>query len=325
MSGVQNKSNLDAARALYSAAFNEVFVPGAQGPGVHQLLTEYIPASDSDSLEFVSTVYTSTVREWLGAKVVNPLRAYRKNEPLRKWEHTIGVDRTDIDYDKMSVVGRTLRAGMQAARMYNDKILFDALVSNSGEGPIGFDGVNVIDASHPMHDGTTQSNKATTALSFAQHDTIMQAGHALKDHAGQPLGINYTTLIVGPKLRKTALEIAGGESRGVWVRNTGATGETGATSTGVVGIYAGVNVFRGEIDVVLWDRLTGTQDDYYFYLDATKPYKPMALGVHRDWTAVNLDQEDSPPRFFNDQYLFSLEADLTPAAGGWPAIHAGIL
>lgn len=325
MSGIENREAIEAFNTSYIDMFEEFF--GGPAPGVWNVFTEEVPVDD-DRFEIPLIESLSVIRKWEGAKVVNGLRAFAQSLDMVEWEHTWGVERRHIDYDKLDIAGKKLRGAMQESAMESkDKIIFDELVSASGAGPTGIDGVALFSASHPLADASTQSNLTTSALSFDQYDALQLAAGGLKKYNGEPANVAYDTLVVGPKNRRIALEIAGGETAGQWVKSNGAFDYRGTTSGGtdVVGAIPGVNVFQGEVDVIVWNRLTGTYDDYYYMIDSSKPVKPMLLGVHRDFVDVSIDSIDSIPRFIDGRYLFGVEADLTPGPGSYVPAVAGVL
>jgi len=319
--GLKNKTNLDTANTVAEEKFGETF--DGVAPGVWQLFAEVMSTgAERDNLVFASML--NSMREWLGAKEYGNLEAFSQTVILTKYELSLALERFRVEYDTTGAVGRALARWIENARgNSDDKILFDSLVSNSGEGPVGFDAVNLIDASHSLG-GTTYSNKATSALSFSTYDSAIQTMMGYKTAALEPLNIFPTHLVVGPKLRKVALEITGADDRVQGVDATNSVGDEGATLTSVAAVSR-VNVFRGQQDVVIWNRLTGTQDDYWYLLDLSKSDRPMIMKTERDWELISATDPTDSSRMSNDRYLYSIEADKALAAGAWPTIYGGIL
>lgn len=314
----KNQANLDTARTVARVKFDEVF--NAPYAGVSDMFTErYSTGSELDELVFAT--FLNTVREWLGAREYGNFEAFNQSVKLTTFEDTFSLPRKSVDYDTSGAIGRAIAAKIRRARMNSDdKIIFDTLVGNSGDGPVGFDGDNLFSTTHTLG-GTNYSNKTTSALTFSTYDTAVQAMQGYKGADGEPLNIQPDLLIVGPKLRKMALQLANADDRVVPVNPSGEL--DGSTSVNAAASM--VNVFRGEVDVVVWNRLTGTQDDYWYLVDRQQPERGILLKDERDWELIEQTDMDSPARFNVDKYVWGIEADKKVAAGAWPCMYAGIV
>lgn len=313
--GLKNRDKIEVARTAAREAFGELFDGTAPGPW--SMFTEtYSTGSEDDDLVFAS--FLNTIEEWTGAKEYGNFEAFKQDVKLKKYHSTFALDRFDVDYDTSGAIGSAIRRAIQNLRANSDdKLVFDALVSNSGAGPTGFDGAALIADSHSLGD-STYDNKTTSALSHSTYDSAVQAMMGYKTAAGEPMNIFPTHLVVGPKLRKAALEIVGAD-RVVAVDNSGAESGTriaAATRT---------NIFEGEVTVVIWNRLTGTQDDYWYLMDLSKGEMPIMLKNERDYELIERSAMDDSPRFELDKFVWSVEADKRVAAGAWPLIYGGIV
>lgn len=320
--GYENRANLDEANAVAQALFDQA----VNGP--NKVTSELFTQTFSDGSDYSEVVFASSlagIREWSGDKEFSSLEAFNLAVRLKSYEASLSIPRLKVDYDKTGATEKALAAFAAKAAGFKDKIIFDSLTSNSGLGPVGFDGTNLISTTHAMGGQTSVSNKTTSALSFSTYDTAFQAMSVFKGADSEPLGITPTHLVCGPKLKKTALEIAGGADRVVSVKNTGAFFDEGTTSASIVGAASRMNVFQGEITVVIWDRLTGTQDDYWYLMDLSKGDMPMLLKEERPLELISQTEMDHDGRFNTDDYRWSIEGDLAPAAGAYPLIYGGIL
>ena len=316
--GLKSESNLDTARTAAQVKFDEVF--NGPAPGPWQMFTEvYSTGAEIDNLVFAS--FLNTIREWLGAKEFGNFEAFTQTIRLTSYEDSFALKRRLVDYDISGAVGRAIAAKITQSRANSDdKIIFDTLVSNSGDGPVAFDGDKLFSTTHTVG-GTNYSNKSTSAFSFAEYDTAVQTMAGYKAYNGEPLNISPKLLIVGPKNRKMALQVANADDRVVPVAPAGTLDGTASVNAAA----SMVNVFRGEVDVIVWNRLTGDYDDYWYLVDTMQPEKPMLLKNERDYELIDcLDMKD-PERFSKDLYVWSIEADKKPAAGAWPCMYAGIL
>ena len=315
---LKNQANLDTARTVAQEKFDEVFNTIAAGQS--SLFTDtYSTGSETDELVFVT--FLNTVREWLGAKEYGNFEAFKQSISLTTYEDSFGLSRRLVDYDSSgAATGRAIQQKIVSARQNSDdKLVFDSLVSNSGGGPTGFDGVSLINDSHSLG-GSTYDNKTTSALSVSTFNDAIVAMQGFKAANGEPLNIFPTTLVVGPKLRKLAFDIAQNAER---VAAVDASGDEGGTSIAAATIP---NVFRGDnIDVIVSPRLTGTYDDYWYLMDLSKTDKPMLMKSEREWELIDKTDMRDDDRFNKDMYVWSIEADKKVAAGAWPLIYGGIV
>lgn len=318
MPGIINQSTIvDVANTTFNAVFDEVFA--AQPPGAWQLYTEKLgTGSKINELDLLEAM--PVVREWVGSKVFQAIRASSLSATVKKYEKSFAIDRLDLAADKLGMIGRRINMFMSDAGQICDKICFDTLVSNSGNGPTCYDGKALFATDHPRSAGSTWANKTTTALSFSQHDTIMQAGAGLRDDNGEPMRIAYDTLIVGPKNFKIASEITQSTERLAAVDNSGAESGTRVAAATIPNVFGG-----GQLTLVVDPRLVGTYDDYYYYLDSRRGPKPLVMFEFRSPEAIAQDSMDSEGRFTLDQLRYSVECDAVATAGSPHVAYAGIL
>lgn len=315
---ITNQSILDNAGTAFRSAFDEVFENGA--PGFYETFTEII-ATDSKINEIDVLESMPQVRQWVGSKVFKDIFASSLTATVKTYEKSVDFKRIDILTDRTGKIARRLRAFLSAGgsggSIY-DFLATAALVANG----TGYDGVSLFSASHPRGpSGATQSNTSTTALSFAQHDAVMQAGPSLRDLEGEPIGISYNVLMVGPKNQKIAKEITQSTERILPVSAAGVE----ATSS-VVAAAAIPNVFGGgDLTLVVNPRLVGSYDDHYYYFDTMTGPRPV-LGY--ELTPPHAEEQfsmDDSMRFHQDRLAASVECDVVFAPGDWHVAFGGIL
>lgn len=315
---IQNQSTIDVASTTFNAVFDEVFA--AQPPGPWSLYTEVVQTqSKINELDVLETM--PVVREWIGPKVFQSIRASSLSATVKKYEKSFAIDRLDLQADRTGMIGRRIRMFVGDSGQIYDKICLETLVSASGAGPTCYDGKAVFATDHPRSAGTTWSNKSSTAFSFIQHDAIMQAGAALRDDNNEPLRISYDTLIVGPKLFKLASEVTQSTERIIPIAATGAEAAASVVAGSTIpNVYGG-----GQMTLVVDPRLTGTYDDYYYYLDTKRGPKPLMMFEFRSPEAVEQMGMDSEGRFNHDLFKMSVEADFVVTAGSPHVAYAGVL
>jgi phage major head subunit gpT-like protein len=319
-SHVINQTAIDAAATVFRTMADELFTSSADEALVNAIC-ETIPADGGTTTSIILEDFLGNWLEFSGARQTGVSRAYRLNVALTSWAVQLKVRRRDAEYDRSGIVAARVRKFMSAAQSYKDFVLHQGLFLNSGDGPVGFDGVNLISTSHPNGPSGNQSNKTTSALSPLTFDTAFSAMTSYQRENGEPFRIVPRYLVVGPKNRLVGAEITKMDIRG---RSVAATGLEAAAS---VVASAGVsNAYNGTVDLVVNSRLVGTQDDYWYLVgEGPGGAKPMFFvegAAPREQLDIDLS---SPTVMQNDALTFGLIADGQYAAGMWPCIYGGIL
>lgn len=314
---VTNQDILDTASTVFHDKFDEIFDNGA--PGNWQTYTEVIPTDAKiNTIDVLESM--PLVRQWVGPKQFGDVFASAASATIVEWERSFRIKRIDAITDRTGAIGRKiagfLRPGAEGGDIF-DKLAFDALVANG----LGYDGVALYSASHPRGPaGATQSNLSTTALSFAEHDTAIQAMTTLRDANGEPLHISPSVLTVGPKNKKMGQEITMSKERVVAVDASGAESGTRVAAAAVPNVFAG-----GDMALIVDPRLVGSYDDHYYYTDASRGPKPVIGYVLTQPHPEDQTEMSSEGRFINDELRFSVEADAVFVTGDWHVSYAGIL
>ena len=318
---ITNQNILDTASTTFHAKFDEIFENGA--PGLWQLYTETIPTdSKINEVDVLETM--PVVREWVGAKQFKDIRASSVSATIKTYERSFSIKRVDAITDRTGAIGRRISAFLNpgaAGGDIFDLLAFTELVSASGAGGTGYDGVALISTAHVRGPSAgNQSNKGTSALAFGTYDTCVQAMTSLRDENGEPLRISPDTLICGPKLKKMGMQITQSTERIVAVDNAGDETGTRVAAASIPNVFGG-----GEMTLIVDPRLVGTQDDYWYLLDTTKGPKPILAYVLTEPHAEDQTEMSDEGRFLNDEMRFSVEADVVFAPGDWHVIYGGIL
>ena len=96
---------------------------------------------------------------------------------------------------------------MATVNLHTMKLFANAFSNNH----LGWDGEPLCETNHPLGDGTTQSNKATVALTQTQLGIVYGRMPGLKNQSGVPLGGFGDTLLVPTELMVLGLTIAGSD------------------------------------------------------------------------------------------------------------------
>lgn len=160
------------------------------------------------------------VREWLGDRIFNELRAANFVLENKLWEDSLKIDRENLEDDRMGMYRMVMPHLGQRAAQHPDKLLFQAMVA--GESQPCFDGQYFFDTDHAWGDSGTQDNDLTynatdhTAVTVAEFKSAYRLAVAallgFKDDRGEPLNqpvvgkLSDLTVIVPLALREVAYE-----------------------------------------------------------------------------------------------------------------------
>lgn len=102
---------------------------------------------------------TKGVREWLGDRQFNKLRAGRFHLQNKTWEDSLEIEREDIEDDVLNLYGMAFDELAVEAAKHPDELVFDSLVN--GGTNLTWDGQYFYDSDHAWGDSGTQSNSLT--------------------------------------------------------------------------------------------------------------------------------------------------------------------
>lgn len=321
-------TELDIAKAVkdLQTRFDVEWVEMFENPmatGGFALITRNV-TTDAKKLDISTFGPGPVVRQWVGSKVYEQFRHYDHEVEVKNYEKSIALSANDVRYDPSGAIARKLNAWFGTAGESDiDKLVHDAIVSNSGTGPTGYDGVTMLSDSHPhLNGGSGHDNLTTSALSFSTYDAGVQAMSSLRDEKDKPMMLFPTLLRVGPKNRKIALEIAKNAERILPVSAAGVE----ATST-VVSVTTIPNIFQGDnIAVEINNRYVGAYDDYWDLVDASSQDRlPMGWMDNRSPEIISMDDPKDDNRFHRNEYLYSVELDGSAFCGFFPSIYGGRL
>lgn len=317
-SHVIGQALVDAATVAYRTYLEEFFI--SKSDGIADIFAETIPANGAKSQTLIVEDYLGTWLEFVGARQTTSSRAYSQTITLSTWAQQIQIRRTDMTYDMIGNVAARLRKFLSGQQSYKEQLIFDKLVSNSGNGPTGYDGVAMIGTTHPNGPSGNQSNKGTTALSQISFDTAFATMTGLKRENGEPFRVQPKYLVHGPTLNQTALQITKGDIRAAGLSSASLEGGT------TVAAATTANMYRGVVEPVMWPRLTGTQAAYWYLIgEGPGAAKPMVFVEGMPPTEQIDDQLGSPTVMATDRCTYGLIADGQAAAGAWQCLFAGVL
>ncbi len=236
-----------------------------------------------------------TMREWVGARLVNNLSVSDYTIKNKPWELTVGVDRDDIEDDNLGIYNPILQDMGESARLHPDKLVIALL--KDGITNLCYDGKAYFATDHPMA-GSTKSNRlsgATTALAGVGFGKAKACLLEMTDDEGEPLDVGEQFILAVPP----ALEEAGRELLHADRIGSGKT-----------------NVWKDAADLLVLPRLAG-EDKVWYLLATGKPLKPLIFQARRAPEFVALDKPDSENVFKNKEILYGVDARYNAGYGFW--------
>jgi phage major head subunit gpT-like protein len=320
--GVSQSNAFQSTSIAFKAYADDVFSHDGRRAPQFSMFTA-LDSTDRYAVEHDVMEALPVVREWVGTRQEPDVIFATVRGVARTWEKTFSEDR------KRALSGaadgqllRRLMSWLGSPDMDLDKIATDYLVSN----PTGYDGVAVFSASHPRGPGGgTQSNTSATALSGAQHRSVITSGSGFGDVYGEPFGIQYDTLMVGPALAPLARELTG-STRFAAISASGVEATSGVVAAAEVPSANRLQVFTGgEMNVVVNPRFIGSSlANKYLYLDTSKSARPIvAYRFQGGSRVVERMQDTDQSRWAADRYEWAAEHDLVLVPGAWQVAFFG--
>jgi phage major head subunit gpT-like protein len=154
--------SLDTARAITNLrSLTQKFDQGAESASPFYPSIATVVNSGGADEEYGGLGSVPGVREWLGDRQFNTLRAGKFTIENRKWESSIQIEKDDIDDARLVKYGPVLEQLGVEAMHHPDELMFELLVA--GESGLCFDGQAFFDTDHVWGESGTQSNDLTYA------------------------------------------------------------------------------------------------------------------------------------------------------------------
>ena len=311
--------------ALTKSDIPDLLVPGLKAEFGEAYRSELDHSIAERIATVISTTQPSQKYAWLGS--VPPMReflderrpagmaSYSVTIEDKVFEASLAVDRRAIEDDQLDLIRMRVRDLAFRVAAHRQQIVVEALAG--GSTGTGYDGQPLLSTSHPVHGGTTYSNKTTSALDEVTLAAAINAMMLVPDDSGTPLGISPDTLVVGPKLQWTAMELV--ESPVVVYR---------ASGVDTAGPTPYLNAFKGRLNVVVSPFLRDSSDDYWFLLDSKRPIKGIILQQRSDvpveFTAMD-DPNASESAWMRDRFYYGVRGRYNVGYGLWQTVYGGIL
>jgi phage major head subunit gpT-like protein len=233
------------------------------------------------------------MRKWEGPRIIQNLKSHAYQVENDDYEVTVGVDRNNIEDDQLGIYNHLFTDLGAQVKLWKDPILKTAL--QAGTTALGFDGVPMFSASHPLNPAGVQSNNfTTTALSATNFGVVRAAMMAYTGEDGEPLGIMPDTLVVPPQLADLA--------------NTIVTAEFGASGAS--------NVQKGQARVLVIPHLANQATTWYL-ADTSGALKGLVFQTRREPKLVSKTDVTEDNVFWLKQFVWGADGRGAAAYGPW--------
>ena len=122
------------------------------------------------------------MREWIGERKFKELRAGNFTITNKHWESSLGIEKNDIDDDRLGTLATQVMHLADEATYHPDELLFD-IAGTPAESAACFDGQYFYDTDHVWGDSGTQSNDLTYEVADADATNATVAEFKASFHA----------------------------------------------------------------------------------------------------------------------------------------------
>lgn len=141
---VINKETIHNMFVGYKVVFNNAF-SGAESH--FQKIAMLVPSAASEET-YTWLGNNTVIREWVGDRVIQNLKAHGYTIKNQKFESTVSIKREDVEDDKYGLFAPMVQQLGQNAKQHPDKLIF-RLLKNGFNAPC-YDGQSFFDTDHPV-------------------------------------------------------------------------------------------------------------------------------------------------------------------------------
>lgn len=230
------------------------------------------------------------MREWIGDRQIQNLTASDYTIKNKDFELTVGVDRNDIEDDRIGLYTPTIQDIGQSTATFPDDLVFGLL--KDGFVNKCYDGQPFFSDAHKVGKKNV-SNKSNKKLSTTSYAAARSAVMSLTDENGKSLKLVPDLLVVAPGEEENGRRILLAEL-----------------------INNETNVYKGTAELLVAPELAGT-DTAWYLLCTSRPLKPLIYQERKAPRFVSLDQETDDNVFMRKQYLYGVDGRSNAGYGFW--------
>lgn len=169
-----NDNSLDLAFRGFQTVYNEASLAA---PSFMDRLAMNVPSTGRDETYGWLGMFPQ-LREWIGQRHVNSLKAHSFTITNRSFESTVSVKRNDMADDRLGVFKPFFAEMGQAARRHPDELIFGLL--KSGFTSECFDGQSFFDTDHPVEIDGAVTNISNMQAGSSPAWFLLDVGRAVR-------------------------------------------------------------------------------------------------------------------------------------------------
>lgn len=146
-------ATLEALRRGFNKIFDDAYETAVAASFYNKVATTVPSSSGSEAYGWLNDF--PDMREWVGDRVLKDMKENGYTIENKLWEATVGVQRTQIEDDKLGIYTPMFKSMGQSAGRHPDRKT--AEIMEIGQASLCYDGQNFFDTDHPVyanHDGT---------------------------------------------------------------------------------------------------------------------------------------------------------------------------
>jgi phage major head subunit gpT-like protein len=281
--------NQQALRGIYTG-FKIIFTKAFDQSKVlwDKVATKVPSETGEESYKWLGSI--PRMREWIGERQIQNLSASDYTIKNKDFELTVGVDRNDIEDDRVGIYNPTIQDIGQSAATFPDDLVFTLLK----EGFVNkcFDGQPFFSDSHKVGKKTV-SNKGTKKLSSTSYAAARSSMMSLTDENGRSLKLIPNILVVAPAEESNARKILFADE-----------------------IDGTTNVYKDTAELLVVPELAGADSQWYL-LCTSRPLKPLIYQERKKPQFVALDRDTDNNVFMRKEYLYGVDGRANAGYGFW--------
>lgn len=288
---VINQASLAQLKIGYSTAYNKGF--DSMPERYTKIATKVNSNTAQQSYPWLGQL--PGLREWIGEREIQKLKAYDYLIKNKKFEMTIAVPRDEIEDDVYGVYTPLFQSMGEAAKVHPDELCFKAILK--GFDKKCYDGETFFSDTHKSG-GQKVSNISTAALSEESYNQARTSMMSIVGESGRPLNIIPDLLVVPPQLEHQArLLLKADEIQGT------------------------TNVNKDSADLLVVPELA-VNPDAWFLMCTNRFLKPLIYQERKKIKFTSLTNETDPNVFFKDEYVYGADGRSNTGYGFWQMIFA---
>ncbi|EPR07666.1 Mu-like prophage major head subunit gpT family protein [Ruminiclostridium papyrosolvens] len=230
------------------------------------------------------------MREWIGDRQIQNLSASDYTIKNKDFELTIGVDRNDIEDDKVGLYTPAIQDIGQSAVTFPDDLVFTLL--KNGFVNKCYDGQPFFSDAHKVGKKTV-SNKGDKKLSPTSYGAARSSMMSLTDENGKSLKLIPDLLVVAPNEEANGRKILLADE-----------------------IDGTTNIYKDTAELLVVPELAGADTQWYL-LCTSRPLKPLIYQERKAPQFVAMVNDADTNVFMKKQFLYGVDGRANAGYGFW--------